>query len=187
MPALFAEWTNTALRLGLVTLAVLAAGVIAGLMIYVRTPYNTGERRALAQPVEFDHRHHARDDGIHCLYCHDSAEDSAQAGIPTAEVCMGCHNQIWSDSPLLDPVRRSYFSGEPIRWRRVHALGDFVYFDHSVHVRGGIACQSCHGPVEHMARVYQHAPLSMQWCLDCHRSQPGPALSSLTTCSACHR
>lgn len=216
MPALFPEWTNTAFRIALVVVVLSLAGVIGGLMIYVRTPYNTEQYQPPDQPVEFDHRHHVRDDGIDCLYCHAEAERSPSAGLPSTDLCMGCHAQIWNDSPLLEPVRRSYFSGRPIRWRRVHQLADFVFFDHAVHVRGGVGCVRCHGRVDEMPRVYRVAPLQMQWCLECHRnprralaSRPealgrssmwgatlaqldptlpaGRAITRLTTCTACHR
>jgi hypothetical protein len=127
---------------------------------------------------------------------------------------MGCHAQIWTTSPLLDLVRRSYFSGQPINWKRVHDLPDFVYFNHSVHVTQGIACENCHGDVGGMARVMQVQPLTMGWCVDCHRRATNvrsPTLSTprnaweasvemfdpvpvqprtitpLTTCTACHR
>jgi predicted CXXCH cytochrome family protein len=216
MAALFAPWTNTAYRIVLVALVVVVAGVLVGLMIYVRTPYNTRQYLAIDQPVEFDHRHHVRDDGIDCLYCHSAAETSPSAGIPSTDLCMGCHNQIWNDSPLLEPVRRSYFSGQPIPWNRVHDLGDFAYFNHAVHVQRGIGCVNCHGRVDLMPRVYRVAPLHMGWCLDCHRNprehlvRPPevaehssmwgatveameldvPAtrqITRLTTCTACHR
>src|SRR6266545_3530700 len=122
MAALYPPWSNTAYRLALLALALGAAGVVIGPMVYVRTPYNTAQFVPWDQPVEFDHRHHVRDDGIECLYCHASAESSATAGMPTTGVCMGCHVQVWNQSPLLEPVRESYFSGAPIRWRRVHDL-----------------------------------------------------------------
>jgi hypothetical protein len=164
-------------------------------MIYMRTPYNQNRFYPVDQPVQFDHRHHVEDDGIACLYCHRDAERSPFAGIPATEVCMGCHGQVWNQSPMLEPVRRSYFSGRPLRWNRVHDLPDFVYFDHSVHVLGGVACARCHGSVEKMALAYQVAPLNMGWCLDCHRAvqhvlghdHPGRQVDALTTCSACHR
>lgn len=214
MPALFPKWATVALRTALVLLVLIPASLIGGLMIYVRTPYNTEENRAPDQPVEFDHRHHARDDGIRCLYCHHEAERTPYAGVPSSDLCMGCHNQVWSESPLLDPVRRSYFSQTPIRWERVHDLADFVYFDHSVHVRNGVDCVHCHGEVDQMARVAKVEPLQMQWCLDCHRDpkgtlarypketeldrtgiqteldptlETGRGISRLTTCTACHR
>jgi hypothetical protein len=95
---------------------------------------------------------------------------------------MGCHAQIWNDASALAPVRESAATGRPIAWRRVHALPDFVYFDHHVHVRDGIACGRCHGRVEDMAAVYQVERLSMSWCLDCHRQRGAP-----THCSTCHR
>jgi len=141
----------------------------------MRTPFVTGERWPVDQPVEFDHRHHVADTGIDCLYCHGDAERSPRAGIPSTELCMGCHAQIWPDGPTLEPVRRSWASGEPIRWNRVHDLPDFVYFDHSIHLHKGIGCASCHGRVDRMARVWQEAPLTMGWCLDCHRD-PRPHL-----------
>jgi len=169
MPALFPPWTNTALRLALGAAVLGAVAAPAGLMAYVRSPWNTEQFQAVDQPVEFDHRHHVSDDHIDCLYCHSGAETSRAAGVPATEVCMGCHAQIWDDSPLLESVRRSYFSGEPLPWNRVHDLGDFAYFDHAVHVQRGLGCVACHGRVDQMARVEKIASLSMQWCLDCHR------------------
>jgi len=170
MSALFPPWSNTALRLALTVLAVSVVATPVGLLAYVRSPWNTGQFQPVDQPVEFDHRHHVTDDHIDCVYCHSGAETSRFAGVPASEVCMGCHAQIWDNSPLLESVRRSYFSGQPLPWQRVHDLGDFAYFDHAVHVQRGLGCVSCHGRVDQMARVQQVAPLSMQWCLDCHRS-----------------
>lgn len=217
MAALFPRWSNTAILLALFALLLLIIGTVVALMVYVRTPYNTGQGIPIDQPVEFDHRHHTIDDGIACLYCHSGAEKWEYAGVPPTDLCMGCHNQIWNDSPLLEPVRRSYFSGEPIPWNRVHKLPDFVYFNHAVHVTAGIDCISCHGKVEEMARVYQVAPFTMGWCLDCHRKSEaelplrflkpnqaywkpgfGPippgntetnayGVDRLTYCTACHR
>jgi hypothetical protein len=216
MPALFPSWTNTGLRLVLAGVGTSVVAVLVGLMVYVRTPWNTQEFRAVDQPVQFDHRHHVVDDEIPCLYCHRGAEVSNAARVPASDVCMGCHAQIWSDSPLLEPVRRSYFSGEPLRWNAVHRLPDFVYFNHAVHVQGGIGCVACHGRVQNMARVYKVVPLTMDWCLDCHRaastktsaeraassdfsalwgdstvtfdpSHASRAVTPLTTCTACHR
>jgi hypothetical protein len=86
---------------------------------------------------------------------------------------MGCHAQVWSNSPLLEGVRRSYFSEQPIPWQRVHRLPGFVYFNHAVHVQRGLGCVACHGRVDQMPRVYQVAPLNMGWCLDCHRRAQG--------------
>jgi hypothetical protein len=168
MSALFPRWTNTAYGLSLAALAGLPLTGLVGSMIYVRTPWNTGQWEAVDQPVQFDHRHHVIDDGIDCLYCHQGAETSDYAGVPETEVCMGCHAQVWNESPLLEPVRRSYFSGRAIPWNRVHDLPDFVYFSHAVHVQRGIGCVACHGRVDRMARVYENQALTMGFCLGCH-------------------
>lgn len=169
MAALFPRWSNTAVRLALGALAVVAIGIPLFLWGWVRTPYITGQYDPREQPVQFDHRHHVRDDGIGCMYCHSNAWRSANAGVPPTGLCMGCHNQIWNNSPLLTPVRKAYFTGQPVRWNRVYRLPEFVYFNHAIHVNKGLGCESCHGRVDQMAQVYQVAPLTMGWCLDCHR------------------
>jgi predicted CXXCH cytochrome family protein len=192
VPAVFARWTNIPYGIAIATLAASAMGAVLAPMIYIRTPYARSQFAPVMQPVDFDHRHHVRDDGIDCIYCHTSAETSASAGVPTTELCMGCHGQIWRESGHLALVRQSWQSGVAIGWRRVHDLPDHVYFHHGVHVSAGIECARCHGRVEAMARVARIAPLTMGWCLDCHRDPPGPAdhgrsITPLTTCSACHR
>ena len=169
MPARFSRSANAAFRWLLVLALLTPVLVILAAMGWVRTPYATGEDQLLEQPVPFDHRHHVVDDGIDCRYCHTTAESAPSAGIPSASRCMSCHSQVWNDSPLLEPVRRSYYEGRPIRWRRIHRLPDFVFFDHSVHVNNGIGCETCHGRVDRMARIYQAKPLTMGWCLGCHR------------------
>lgn len=169
MPPLFPRWTNAAVRWGLA----LAAGALLAapllLMGWVRTPFHRGQYLAPEQPVAFDHRHHVVDDGIDCRYCHSEVERSPSAGIPSSDVCMNCHSQIWTSSPLLEPVRESYYRGVPIAWRRVHRLPDFVFFDHSIHVAKGVGCETCHGRVDRMARVRKAEALNMAWCLECHR------------------
>jgi hypothetical protein len=189
MAQLFSPRSDTVFRVVLVGVLCMGAALVISPMIYVRTPYDQNRLFPVDQPVQFDHRHHVQDDGIDCRYCHDGVETSPYAGIPSTQLCMGCHGQIWSGSPMLEPVRRSYFSGLPLPWNRVHHLPDFVYFNHSVHVNGGVACASCHGRVEGMALAFQVAPLSMGWCIDCHRERSGGgrAVGALTTCSACHR
>jgi hypothetical protein len=126
-------------------------------------------------PVQFDHRHHVGDDGIDCRYCHSTVEVSASAGIPSTSLCMNCHSQIWNKSPKLEPLREAWFTGGAIRWNRVHNLPDFVYFNHSAHVTKGVGCATCHGRVDQMALIEQVAPLTMSWCLECHRD-PAPRL-----------
>jgi len=175
MSALFPPWTNTATQVALGVIVILAIGAIATPMMCARMPDSTGAGNPVLQPIAFDHRHHVRDDGIDCLYCHDAAERAPYAGVPAADRCMGCHNQVWNDSPLIAPLRASVETGAAIHWQRVHSLPDFVYFDHSIHVTRGIGCVTCHGKVDDMAAVYQARPLTMQWCLDCHRD-PTPNL-----------
>jgi hypothetical protein len=121
------------------------------------------------QPVQFSHRHHVGDDGIDCRYCHTSVEKAASAGMPSTHTCMSCHSQIWSDSPELQAVRASYTSGQPIRWNRVHDMPDFVYFNHSIHVKKGVSCETCHGRVDEKQLMFKSHTMTMSWCLDCHR------------------
>jgi hypothetical protein len=216
MPALFSPRADLVLRTALGVAALLVIGTPTLLMAWVRTPQVTGQHNPIEQPVVFDHRHHVADAGIDCRYCHDSVERSRYAGVPASSLCMNCHGQVWNDSPLLAPVRRSYFENKPILWNRVHRLPGYVYFDHSIHLKKGVGCVTCHGRVDEMAGVYQEAPLTMGWCLDCHRApeshlrphdkitsmdwQPaGDALAAgraialendvqhLTHCSTCHR
>jgi hypothetical protein len=170
MAAVFPPWSNDALRNAVVLAAIVALGAPCGLVALVRTPYVTGARDPIEQPVMFDHRHHLRDDGIDCRYCHSTVETSTFAGMPPTERCMGCHGQIWADSPLLGAVRGSFFAERPIVWARVNRLPDFVKFDHSSHVQKGVGCVECHGRVDEMAEVHQVAPLTMGWCIGCHRA-----------------
>ncbi len=175
MRPLFPPWSDTVFRL---CLAVAVFGVVSipiSMMLWVRTPYVTKEADPVDQPIVFDHRHHVRDDGIDCLYCHYEAERSKFAGAPPTSVCMNCHSQVWQVSARLAPVRESWFTEQPIHWQRVHQLPGFVYFDHSAHVSHGVGCEECHGRVDLMGQVYPTAPLTMKWCLDCH-TDPDPRL-----------
>jgi hypothetical protein len=161
------------MRAALITGATTAVGVPGLLMAWVRTPYQTDRSQPIAQPVEFDHRHHTLDEGLDCTYCHYGAERSPYAGIPATSLCMGCHSQIWNNATLLEPVRASYINDIPIVWERVYRLPDFVFFNHAVHTRRGVGCVTCHGRVDEMARVYRVTTLSMSWCLACHRNPEG--------------
>ena len=175
MRALFPPGSNSLFRLILLGTAAALVALVALPMIYVRSPLHTDEGHLVAQPIDFDHRHHVADDGIDCRYCHATVESSPSAGLPSTDVCLGCHAQIWNQSPLLAPVRQSFFDAEPLRWNRVYRLPDFVYFDHAIHVAKGVGCESCHGRVDQMPAIRQEAPLTMGWCLDCHRD-PAPHL-----------
>jgi len=135
----------------------------------VRSPYFTNQGIEREQPVPFSHQHHVAGLGIDCRYCHTTVETSAFAGIPPTQTCMNCHSQIWTSADMLAPVRASFATNKPIVWSRVHRLPDFVHFNHSIHINKGIGCASCHGRIDKMALTYQAAPLTMAWCLSCHR------------------
>jgi hypothetical protein len=132
--------------------------------------YNTNQDMFVEQPVQFSHKHHVGGEGIDCRYCHSSVEESAFANIPPTKTCMNCHSQIWTNAPTLEPVRASLRDNKPISWTRVHDLPDFVYFNHSIHVKKGVGCATCHGRVDEMPLMYQKATLQMSWCVDCHRN-----------------
>jgi hypothetical protein len=144
-----------------------AAGAVLYLATALPEPVSLGQ--SAAQPIPFSHQHHVGDDGIDCRYCHTGVEKSSFAGIPHAGICMTCHSQLFTDAPLLEPLRRSARTGQPLHWARVYDLPDFVYFDHSIHVAKGVACVECHGRVDRMPLMERVAPLQMQWCLQCHR------------------
>lgn len=168
MPQVFPSSSNSLARLSILG-AVLTLGLIGAIVyIVVRSPYATGQGVPPEQPVPFSHAHHSGGDGIDCRYCHQSAEYSAVAGVPPTETCVNCHKQIWLNSPNLEPVRESARTGQPIEWIRVHDLPDFVYFNHSIHIKKGVGCSTCHGEVNRMQLTWQVAPLTMTWCLDCH-------------------
>jgi hypothetical protein len=172
---LFPKWTNNLARLSLALLALIPAVALGFSWVWVRSPLRTGQNQPIAQPVQFDHRHHVVDVGIDCRYCHQTVETSSSAGVPPAELCMNCHSQIWNKSPKLEPVRQAFFSGQPIPWHRVNKLPDFVYFNHSIHLAKGVGCVTCHGRIDEMAEVAQGEPLTMEFCLNCHRN-PEPQL-----------
>ena len=192
-----------------------AAAVVSLLLLVVRSPYVTEVGVVREQPVPFSHKHHVGDVGLDCRYCHTSVENSSFAGIPPTKTCMNCHSQLFTKSAMLQPVRDSLRTGEPLKWTRVHDLPDFVYFDHSIHIHKGIACAKCHGEVNEMPLMWREHTLHMQWCLACHRrpelfvgdrndvfaatsdSTIDPRLASdlvaeyqiesKTSCSTCHR
>jgi mono/diheme cytochrome c family protein len=125
------------------------------------------------QPIAFSHKIHAGDNKIDCNYCHTSVYKSKNANIPSANICMNCHSQIKKESPEIQKIYRAIEKNRPIEWIRVHNLPDLAYFNHSQHTKvGGIECQTCHGPIETMDVVYQFSPLTMGWCIDCHRNTP---------------
>ena len=122
------------------------------------------------QPVPYSHALHAGQLGMDCRYCHNHAEESTYANIPPTQTCMNCHAQIKTESLALLPVRESWATGEPIEWVQVNHLADYAHFPHANHVAVGIGCESCHGRIDQMPIVYQVSPMSMGWCLECHRA-----------------
>jgi hypothetical protein len=162
-------------------------GIVAGLgtlyvvalLYYGIHPQAMDIGYAPEQPVPYSHAMHAGQLGIDCRFCHSTVEVSAFASVPPTQTCMTCHGTIFPESENLVAVRESYATGMPVDWVRVHDLPDFVYFDHSAHVRRDVGCVECHGRVDKMETVYQAEALSMAWCLDCHRS-PDAHLRPLT-------
>jgi hypothetical protein len=216
MPQIFHRSANTLSKVSLFGVLALVGGVILLAMVLGRSSYVTRANEYIEQPIQFSHLHHVTDDGIDCRYCHTSVETSPFAGIPPTKTCMNCHSQLFNTEPILEPVRASFREDKPLHWVRVHDLPDFVYFNHSIHVKKGMGCETCHGRVDQMPLTEQARSLQMEWCLDCHRnpeqyvrprteittmgyrpakaqSELGPELvkaygiQSLTSCSTCHR
>jgi hypothetical protein len=216
MSQIFHRSTNTISRVSIFG-ALFAVGALLWLFAAInRSPWVTQAQVAREQPIQFSHERHVAGNGIDCRYCHTSVEDSPFAGIPPTKTCMNCHSEVFANSPFLEPVRASFRNNVPIQWTRVHDLPDFVYFDHSIHVKKGVGCTTCHGQVDRMPLMWQEHSLQMEWCLDCHRNperyvRPREAVFSvdyrpptnqlelgnklvaayqierLTSCTTCHR
>src|SRR4051794_23627179 len=169
MPQIFHRSTNTISRVSIILALLLVTGFLGAALELQRSPYYSWRGVAREQPVPFSHQHHVAGLGIDCRYCHTSVEKSNFAGIPPTKTCMNCHSQIWTNAPMLEPVRESYRSGRSLLWTRVHNLPDYVYFDHSIHVNKGVGCKSCHGAVDRMPLMLAQNTLQMEWCLTCHR------------------
>ena len=216
MPQIFHRSANTLSKVSLFGVLALVGGLILLAMVLGRSSYVTRAHEYVVQPIQFSHLHHVTDDGIDCRYCHTSVETSPFAGIPPTKTCMNCHSQLFNTEPILEPVRASFREDRPLHWVRVHDLPDFVYFNHSIHVKKGMGCETCHGRIDQMPLTLQENTLQMEWCLNCHRNPEryvrprseittmgyrpsvpqsviGPQLvkaygiQSLTSCSTCHR
>jgi len=170
MAQIFHPSTNTIARASIFGAIFIIVGVLWAAGVVQRSSYVTEAGVIRDQPVPFSHEHHVGGLGIDCRYCHTSVETSSFAGLPATKVCMTCHSQIWTNAQVLQPVRDSWAAQTPLAWTRVHNLPDFAYFNHSIHVAKGVGCSTCHGPVDRMPLMYQHASLQMEWCLDCHRA-----------------
>jgi hypothetical protein len=202
---MFTPKIDKQIKLTILGLLVLG-GVGAGSFYFLRHPSVMDVGYRPQQPVPFDHRIHAGELEISCVYCHTSVETSAHSTVPPTQTCMNCHNSVKRDSPKLELVRASYENNEPIPWIRIHRLPEYAFFNHSRHVNVGIDCASCHGEVEKQGVIVQKMPLTMGWCLDCHRNPdeyviPTRAISGLDidpailsrplpngpqNCSSCH-
>jgi hypothetical protein len=130
---------------------------------------------APVQPIPYSHALHAGRMGLDCRYCHTTVEKTPFAAIPPTQTCMNCHTNIRQHSEALKPLHESWETGQPIPWIKIHDLADYVYFNHSAHVTHGVGCIECHGRIDRMDVVRQEKPLSMGWCLECHRD-PGSHL-----------
>jgi hypothetical protein len=169
MGQIFHRSTNTIARatiIGTFLLVGFGFWVIAQVQ---RSPYTNYVGVARVQPVPFSHQHHVSGLGIDCRYCHTTVEVSSFAGIPPTKTCMNCHSEIWTNAPMLEPIRESFRTGQSIQWVRANDLPDYVYFDHSIHINKGVGCNDCHGPVQRMPLMYAANTLQMEWCLNCHR------------------
>ncbi len=134
--------------------------------------YSVGIQQGYAptQPINFSHKLHAGMYEIECQYCHTGVTKSKNANIPSANICMNCHNSVKVASPEIQKIYAAVEKNRPIEWVRVHNLPDLAYFNHSQHVAvGELECQTCHGPVEEMEVIQQYSPLTMGWCVNCHR------------------
>ncbi len=165
---IFPRWINF-------LLPVIVVGVLGG-ALYVPVAFGFGASPktmavgyAPVQPIPYSHALHAGRMGLDCRYCHTTVEKTAFAAIPPTQTCMNCHTNIRKNSEALKPLHHSWETGQPVRWTKVHDLPDYVYFNHSAHVNHGVGCIECHGRIDRMDVVHQEKPLSMGWCLECHR------------------
>lgn len=169
MANIFPKWSNTAPIKILICLCLTVGTVVAGITYYATPKYLRVGYQPI-QPVSFEHSLHVDQLGLDCRYCHTFVDRSEHSNVPAASTCMNCHSLIKTDSPKLAPIRNSYESGEPVPWVKIHRTPDYVYFNHSVHINRGISCVHCHGQVNEMEVVSHDKPLSMAFCLECHRN-----------------
>jgi hypothetical protein len=166
-------------RPALIGAGILAVVFAAALVAWELSRVGIHQGYAPVQPIAFPHKVHAGDYKIPCLYCHYAARTSRHAGIPPESLCMNCHSLLEKQTTEIEKLVEAVQQQRPIRWVKVHNLPDFVYFNHSQHVLSGVACQQCHGPIQDMDRVRQDRPLTMGWCLDCHREHAQLPAASL--------
>jgi hypothetical protein len=168
MSAIFPKWTNRLPLMIIIGGATMATAVTAGVWYYFTPKYFRVGYQPI-QPVAFSHATHAGQLGMDCRYCHHGVEQSYHSNVPSSALCMNCHNQVLKDDPKLALVRDSAGTGKPLPWVWIHKTPDYVYFNHAVHVNRGISCFECHGQLNLMDEVRHAQPLSMTFCLNCHR------------------
>jgi hypothetical protein len=167
-------------------IGVVAALAVAAAAVYAVMQGPLGATRGPEQPIAFSHELHAGANRIPCMYCHTSADRSVDAGIPSVQVCAGCHLAggvalVRADRPGVKQLAAYWQQQQPIPWVRIHDLPDHVHFPHMRHIKAGLPCQQCHGPVETMREMRQDASLRMGWCLECHKQR-----NARTDCTVCH-
>ncbi len=168
MPQIFSRKANLLPTLSLLGAA--GGGIFAIFFVwYYFSPEYTDVGYMPEQPVAYSHAFHVGQLGLNCQYCHSNVETSSFANVPPTETCMNCHSQVKTESPKLLPVRESWASNESVEWINVHMLPDYVQFSHAIHVKNGVGCETCHGRIDQMEVVSQVEPLSMGWCIECHR------------------
>jgi len=171
MAQIFRSTANSYARVSIILALVTVAAVGGALFeLIADSNYATRKGDAREQPIPFSHAHHVGSMGIDCRYCHTSVENTDWSPIPATKICMNCHSQIWINSPTLQPVRDSFITNQSIKWTKVYDLPDYVYFNHSIHVKKGVGCETCHGRIDEQGLTWQEPSLQMRWCLDCHRN-----------------
>lgn len=169
MPQIFPPNSNAFVRWSIIGGGLFLGLLIVALPIYART-VNNNVGVPVAQPVNFPHNLHVAQLGMDCRYCHTSVEVAANANVPPTETCMTCHSQVRVGDPQLAAVASSWSSGLPLEWNRVHNLADYVYFNHSAHINNGVGCSTCHGRIDQKTDIWKSEPMTMGWCLECHRA-----------------
>jgi hypothetical protein len=159
------------------------AGTASGQSFWARLGMVKGPQ----QPIHYSHAQHAGKLGMNCLYCHYGAEKSQTANLPPVGTCMGCHKITRADQPEIQKLAGYFERGQPVPWVRVNHLPDYVKFNHKRHVKAGVQCMECHGPVDKMEVYYQYPSLKMGWCVSCHRARMNdPQFPASMDCLTCH-
>ncbi len=164
--------------------ALVIFGGVAGFVVGIWVNSTYFDDATPIQPIEFSHRIHAGENEIPCQYCHVYAARTPVAGVPSVEKCMGCHRSVATDKPEIIKVAQYYDDREPIPWIKVYDVPDFVHFTHKRHIKAGLECATCHGPVDTMDRITRQQPLRMPWCVDCHTSKE---VENGRDCWTCHK